>query len=268
MKILVLGDIHGRLHWLDIISKENPDKVIFLGDYVSTHEGISAEQQMSNLEDILNYKNENSNKVVLLRGNHDLQMLGYSWAQCSGWDPEVYKGMQSMKDRFLKLTQWVYIIPETNIVCSHAGIGEYFLQECNKRTQSEHRSTLEQISEINRLVPSELFGFTSCRISDYTGESSTQPCTWIRPYTLLREGVKNIIHIVGHTPIKHICNVKDKCIKLREKYHIDENEQIVRNYCDIWCCDNLQNKEYLVIEDGEFISKSLNDYENSKSASI
>lgn len=72
MKYLVLGDIHGRTIWKDIIAKENPDKIIFLGDYVSTHDGIPAEQQMSNLEDILNYKDENPDKVVLLRGNHKI----------------------------------------------------------------------------------------------------------------------------------------------------------------------------------------------------
>ena len=56
MKTLVLGDIHGRTCWYDIIEDEQPDKIIFLGDYVSTHENISAEQQCSNLEDILNFK--------------------------------------------------------------------------------------------------------------------------------------------------------------------------------------------------------------------
>ena len=71
-KILVLGDIHGRTCWADIIKKENPDKVIFLGDYVSTHENISSDQQCSNLEDILNYKEANLNKVILLRGNHKI----------------------------------------------------------------------------------------------------------------------------------------------------------------------------------------------------
>lgn len=69
-RYLVIGDIHGRTIWKDIIEKEDPDKVIFLGDYVSTHEGIPADQQLSNLENILNYKEENSDKVVLLRGNH------------------------------------------------------------------------------------------------------------------------------------------------------------------------------------------------------
>lgn len=70
MKILVLGDIHGRTIWKDIIEKENPDKVIFLGDYVSTHDNISSTQQLNNLEDILAYKEDNLDKVILLRGNH------------------------------------------------------------------------------------------------------------------------------------------------------------------------------------------------------
>lgn len=74
-KILVLGDTHGRPFWKEIIEKENPDKIIFLGDYVSTHEGISAEQQLSNLEEILTYKENNPDKVILLRGNHKIQIL-------------------------------------------------------------------------------------------------------------------------------------------------------------------------------------------------
>lgn len=70
MKILVLGDIHGRLIWYDIIKHESPDITIFLGDYITSHEGISSEQQLANLEDILNYKEEHSDSVILLRGNH------------------------------------------------------------------------------------------------------------------------------------------------------------------------------------------------------
>ena len=80
MKILVLGDIHGRTIWKDIIKKENPDKVIFLGDYVATHDNISSKEQIANLEEILAYKEANSSKVILLRGNHDIQHLGYYWA--------------------------------------------------------------------------------------------------------------------------------------------------------------------------------------------
>lgn len=72
MKILVLGDIHGRLIWYDIIKHESPDITIFLGDYITSHEGIYSEQQLANLEDILNYKENNPDKIILLRGNHEI----------------------------------------------------------------------------------------------------------------------------------------------------------------------------------------------------
>lgn len=72
MKTVVLGDIHGRTIWKDIISKENPNRVIFLGDYVSTHEGITSKIQISNLLEILEYKENNPDKVILLRGNHKI----------------------------------------------------------------------------------------------------------------------------------------------------------------------------------------------------
>ena len=72
MKTLVLGDVHGRTIWKDIIEKENPDRVIFLGDYVSTHELISSDQQIEELYAILDYKENNPDKVILLRGNHKI----------------------------------------------------------------------------------------------------------------------------------------------------------------------------------------------------
>lgn len=110
-KLLVLGDIHGRTIWKYIIDKEAPDKVIFLGDYVTSHEGISAEIQLNNLEDILIFKEDFPDKIILLRGNHCLDCLGYYWAECYPTEPKVKKVMSvdPLKSRFLNLTQWVYI---------------------------------------------------------------------------------------------------------------------------------------------------------------
>lgn len=254
MKILILGDIHGRLHWLDVIQKEQPDLTIFLGDYVSTHDDISAEQQLSNLEDILNYKEENPDKVILLRGNHDTQHLGYYWARCSGLDSKVfdYMSQPNFRERFLALTQWIYIVPDTNIVCSHAGISKEFLNNVNKHIKfepNEPRNYINEIEKINSIEPCELFGFTACKFSDNTGESATQPCTWIRPGALAYHALEGITYIVGHTPVQHIINAR--------------NEAFIKNGCypaygpEMWLCDCLEYKEYLTIEDGKFITKTF-----------
>ena len=229
-KILVLGDIHGRTCWADIIEKENPDKVIFLGDYVSTHEDIPSDQQCSNLEDILNYKEANPDKVILLRGNHDDQHLGYSWAECSGHFRNVEKYMVSIKDRFLADTQWVYV--EGNIIFSHAGISKTWF----------NNFAFEDINLLNNCEPSEKFGFTPNSFYDYYGNSITQPCVWIRPQVLVTDALDGYIQVVGHTPVKKITNLKS----------------VKDEWPEIWLCDCLPD-EYLVIENNEFVIKKCNE---------
>jgi len=75
VRIIALGDTHGRTDWKQIISNEKFDKVVFMGDYFDTYEDISPEQQKENFKDIIAYKKANMNKVVLLFGNHDFHYL-------------------------------------------------------------------------------------------------------------------------------------------------------------------------------------------------
>jgi predicted phosphodiesterase len=224
MKLVILGDIHGRTCWKDIIEYEKPDKVIFLGDYVSTHYNISDEDQFNNLVNILNYKKENPEKVILLRGNHDMQHLGYEWAKCSGWFPQLEFKMQEIKEEFLENTQWMH--REENIVFSHAGISKVWMKDNN----------ISSIEDINNLEPSQIFGFTPDNYMDYCGESATQPPTWIRLRSLQYHGIDNYVQVVGHTPVNYICNI---------------SKDLGDDYPEIWACDNLP-KEYLVIHNGKF----------------
>ena len=265
-RYLILGDLHCRTIWKNIVLKEGAscDKIIFLGDYTCPRE-VKFEDPTDTcgfLYDILDFKDKNPDKVVLLRGNHDLASLGYYWARC--W-PQDYSKVQAywqtkdVTNWFLKNTQWIYQIPNTNIVCSHAGIGQLFLDNVCKHFKYSNNgwdfnvyNEKELLEHINDIEPCELFGFTDNDPFDTNGESETQPCTWIRPYTLLGCGIKDIIHIVGHTPTEHICNIKEEILNTRDKYNIEEGEEPVQNYCDVWCCDNLANGEYLVIENNEF----------------
>lgn len=233
MKILVLGDIHCRTIWKDIIEKENPDKVIFLGDYVSTHDNISSETQIANLNDILDYKEANSSKVTLLRGNHDIQHLGYYWARCSGLDPKVrnYMAGESFREHFLKLTQWIYIDEDLKTIFSHAGVSQIWMDD----------SRIKSVYEINNLEPSELFGFIPDSPFDYYGNSVTQSLVWIRPQALCRCNISGWDQVVGHTPVtSDVVNIK-KATK--------ENR-------NIWLCDALGLSKYLLIENGTSIPSS------------
>lgn len=187
---IVLGDIHGRTVWKDIIEKERPDLTIFLGDYVSTHDGIPDTDQIDNLLQILDFKEANPDKVILLRGNHDIQHLGYDWATCSGLCGNVREAMSSppMRSRFLADSQWIHKMDD--IIFSHAGISRVWLDL--------NGVTLEGLNDIE---PCEIFGFTPDSRNDHNGESETQPPTWIRPYTLRGCSVAGYHQVIGHTPL-------------------------------------------------------------------
>ena len=231
-KILVLGDTHGRTIWKFIIDKEAPDKVVFLGDYVTTHEGISAGIQLNNLEDILTFKEDFPGKIVLLRGNHDTQCLGYYWAECYPNEPKVKQVMavDPLKSRFLSNTQWVYIDEKLKIIFSHAGISQVWMKENN----------INDVHDINSLSPSEIFGFTPDNPYDNSGYSVTQPPTWIRPASLLECNIDEYDQVVGHTPFKGI------------------TKEISPNGRVIWFCDTQGEGKYLVIDNNKFQPKTFN----------
>ena len=73
MKTITIGDIHGRSDWQEI-DPANYDKIIFVGDYVDSFT-VSDIDIITNLLNIIQFKKDNMNKVVLLLGNHDLQYL-------------------------------------------------------------------------------------------------------------------------------------------------------------------------------------------------
>ena len=256
MKTLVLGDIHGRTIWKDIIEKENPDRVIFLGDYVSTHGFETAKEQLDNLEEILQYKEERPDTTILLRGNHDTQHLGYSWAECSGWNGEVWSKMSQseFKERFLRLTQWIYVDEDLCTIFSHAGVSARWLKDVERhivRTRGPQYDdgTIDQevlIELINTIEPCALFGFSSNNCYDMCGTSPTQPPTWIRPETLCECNVIGYDQVVGHTPQRKISKMV----------------QSTKGKQTIWLCDSLGFGNYLIIEDGEFKPTS---YEDSQS---
>lgn len=238
MRIICFGDTHGRGVWEDVIEKEgieNLDLIVFLGDYFTSREGIPVEFQEANFRRIVEFKNMYPDKVILLRGNHDMEACKYYWAECqpshhSNWVAEN-------KDWFLENTQWLVQID--NIVFSHAGITQRWWKDMQKKFPE-----LTCFEDINNIEPCEMFGFISSKMSDYTGISPTQPLTWVRPSCLCEYGFPEITYVVGHSTQASISNYKNDLI---EKYNLGEFAK-----CDIWVCDTLP-REYLLIDKGEFI---------------
>ena len=145
-----------------------------------------------------------------------------------------------IKDRFLELTQWVYV--EDNVVFSHAGISKVWMENVG----------LDDVNKINDLYPSTCFGFWPCKMSDYSGDSATQPPTWIRPLGIgFHMPFGDYTYVVGHTCVNYhkpqVTYLNDELIEgYKGSYMFDENEErcknVIKQYQDanpIWCCDAL-----------------------------
>lgn len=81
--LVIVPDVHGRRFWRDAVGGREGDKIIFLGDYVDPYgwEGISPSDAYEELLDIIAFKKEH-NDVVLLLGNHDLGYLDPAICSC------------------------------------------------------------------------------------------------------------------------------------------------------------------------------------------
>lgn len=248
MKILVFGDTHGRDLWKTVVQSENPDLTIFLGDYFTSRESISETDQISNFWEILKFKKNNEGRVILLRGNHDTEAMGYFWAQC--W-PKFYKKSVFTEDEknlqaFLDNTQWVY--QYADIVFSHAGISKTWMNGIMNKYPE-----VKTVSDLNSLPPSEEFAFTAGKDNphDGYGNSIYQPCTWIRPLELMSDALSDLKQVVGHTRLyPTVTNLADKY--RGTQFEVENGGSIP----DIWLCDCLPDS-YLVIEDFEFKVKNL-----------
>ena len=128
MKILIIPDVHGRDFWRKPC-KDEWDKIVFLGDYVDPYPGEAEQSEvMGELIDIVEFKRQNPDKVVLLWGNHDC----FYWCepyrkQLSYWsrhDNLRHGDIQAFFRENLDKFQWAY--QEDKFLFTHAGLNNGF----------------------------------------------------------------------------------------------------------------------------------------------
>ena len=196
MKIIALGDTHGRSLWKEIVSKnEDAGKIIFIGDYFDTHDrGYSANRQIENFKDIVNFKRANPEKVVLLLGNHDFHYLneiaetysGYQWH----YRQDINDVLQPAVNEGLIQMSFVY----GDYIFTHAGVTKTWVQNNNIDVDNLQES-------INNLFKTNIskFKFTMGSNFNNYGDDVTQPPIWVRPKSLASDMLEGKICVVGHT---------------------------------------------------------------------
>ena len=175
-KLLVIPYIHGTDIWKPIVADyvNTCDYVLFMGDYFDNDE-VSPKEQVDNMLDILDFKEEYGEKVVLLLGNHDHQ---YNNGVRTNWfHPETNRIIQDY-ELFSKLQLCFQV---DNYLFSHAGFTTSWLQKyiCS--------DAFETINWAN----------VSCSIEALNEIDSP---IWLRPKEL-----RNLLpytQVIGHTCLK------------------------------------------------------------------
>lgn len=206
MKIIALGDIHGRTNWRDIVAKTEFDKIVFIGDYFDTHEDISAEQQKANFEDIIEYKKANMEKVILLLGNHDYHYLSMANEKYKGFQEAHKTDIQEMLQKALRLDLIQMCFVFHKFIFSHAGVTKTWLNSNGYTAEEPVDLFINNLFKYQPLA----FKFTRGMNNSGFGDDVCQTPIWVRPQSLRKDCLDNYVQVVGHTMQDKLNIVDDK----------------------------------------------------------
>lgn len=200
MKTVVIGDIHGKRIWKDIIEKENPDRTVFIGDYFDSYT-VDPLTQLDNFKDIIEFKKHND--VILLIGNHDFHYFPeIGNVGTSGFQPHLFHSFSQTIDENRDLLQMCYC--QDKFLFSHAGISVSWLKNVFKKEWTP--STIPDL--INNLFIYKPKYFSFAGLDPY-GDDPQQSPIWIRPKSLKRTNnntnvYRKYVQVVGHTRMRKI----------------------------------------------------------------
>jgi len=193
MKIISVGDLHGRDVDEDVRGLiDQCDKMIFMGDYVDSFERTDG-QIRECLRNVMQFKRDYPEKVVLLWGNHDIQyLLGPKNHGCSGYRSWMHTDLFAEFHCNKELFKLAY--QHADWIWTHAGIHDGWWLFSFKYNQG-----LENIAaELNAAFISEsppLFDVGHRR----GGYKDVGGPLWCDRSELMSAPLKGYNQIVGHT---------------------------------------------------------------------
>jgi hypothetical protein len=203
MKTIVIGDIHAKTIWKDLVANTEADKIVFLGDYFDTFEDTSTTLQVANFKAILQFKRDNPDRVVLLLGNHEYHYLeSVKFVRYSGHQYNCELITEVLNVALAeKLIQVCY--KHDKYLFSHAGVTKTWLASTN------YVDTTPIDEHINDMLYSNIQAFNfkyGVNRSPY-GDDIVQSPIWVRPISLLEDRIDEYIQVVGHTAVDTIKNI-------------------------------------------------------------
>lgn len=248
MKLTVIGDIHGRRQWKKAVKDQSDsDLFVFIGDYFDSYlPEVSYEDEIENFKEIVSFKKDNMDKVVLLLGNHDYHYLDFPGSHNVAYSRYRHRGAGEIgailneceKLDLFKVCFMLTSEKEGHLLFVHAGVSQTWLED---HALPMHIDDTPE--KINKLFKEDKlpFGFIYGENLSPYGNDITQSPFWIRPEALLSDlplmlnhkgELTKVRQVIGHTQVHEL------------KPEVSEKIIMV---------DALgQTGQYLIIEDGEF----------------
>lgn len=219
-EIIVIGDIHGESCWKEIVERHPGEKYIFLGDYCDPYnQDLFEDDVLNNLSQIIKFKQEHRDNVILLLGNHDMQYIDDTAELCSRYmvriNNEIEELFKENKDSFQKIHS------EGDLLFTHAGISQNWFN--TNFANMDKGDILEIINNHDNAGVLHHCGKARGGRMPYGGIFWADKNEMCNP-------LNGFIQIVGHTRVP---DISLKCI--------DENTAI-------FFCDCLAMGKYLSIE--------------------
>ena len=155
-KLFVVPDVHGRDFWKQVKGciKSNPScTIVFLGDYLDPYfpEGIDFPTALENFKEIIAFKKENTDNVVLLIGNHDIHYLEGDYG-CSRYNRTFAPKAKQLFEENADLFQLAYLFRDGSgrkVLCTHAGVSEsWVLRNYTKEQFKTPEKCVEKLNQI------------------------------------------------------------------------------------------------------------------------
>ena len=252
MKLIAIGDIHGRDYWKQIVAQEqDADVFVFVGDYFDSFT-VKGPDQINNFLDIIEFKKQSKVPVILLIGNHDYHYYpGIEDSGTSGYQTLLAPSIKHVVGDNKQYLQAAYQVGE--FAFTHAGLSSEWLDDSIEGWNVDN--VVEKVNELFQYQPNKIAYRSYKQVGDQVygaqgyGNETFQGPLWIRPTALMNANKKTlrkkIIQVVGHTPQDNI-DIEGKSTGGRY-YFIDTLEY--------------NQGQYLVVKDGVV---SLGKLENEK----
>lgn len=215
LKFLIIPDLHGSSKWKHLVEIAH-DYTIFLGDYCDSFTHTN-DEILENLKDVIQYKENNQNCVLLL-GNHDvhydlLQTNLFKHVLCSGFR---YNMSYDLNKLFIDNAKNFQLAFEyKNYLFTHAGVTKMWSSDYLKKDVS----IADQLNDLYKNKASYLFAVGRRRggWSKYGGPLWADKSEFDQNIDSLLPGIHQV---VGHTPVHELTTCK----------HNTENESVI--FCD------------------------------------